>query len=103
MQAFDATEALVGGGGGTDPDPGASPTGLTAYNNGKTRGTTSIGLAWTSGAVTVDVYRNNTRIVSAITNNGSYNDSVKGGNGTLTYKVCNAGTTECSANATVNY
>lgn len=102
VQTFDATEALLGGG-GPGPDPVAAPAGLTAYNYGKSRGTTQIGLAWSGGAVTVDVYRDGSKIKSAISNAGSYTEAIKGKGGTLTYKVCNAGSSTCSANASVNY
>ncbi|MFP7722967.1 S8 family serine peptidase [Lysobacter sp. A3-1-A15] len=106
VQTFDATEALLGGGGGTDPGPGpdpvGAPAGLTAYNYGKSKGTTQVGLAWSGGAVTVDVLRDGSKIASAISNAGSYTDGLKG-RGTATYRVCNAGTSECSATASVNY
>jgi len=98
VQTLAATEALLGGGG----TPVAGPSGLTASNSGTVKGKRQINLGWTAGTVTVDVYRNSTKIASAINNVGSYKDSI-GGSGTLTYKVCNAGsTTSCSANATVN-
>jgi len=102
VQTFDATEALLGGGGGGGTNPVTAPSGLTATSNGTVRGSRSISLAWSGGAVTVDVYRNNSRFKSAINNTGSTSDSTKV-KGTLTYKVCNAGsTTSCSGNATVN-
>jgi hypothetical protein len=105
VQTFDATEALLGGGGGgPDPEPVTAPTGLTASNNGTIKGKLQIGLAWSAGAITVDVYRNNSKIAAATNNTGSYTDSVKvRGSGTFTYKVCSAGTSDCSANASVNY
>ena len=101
VQTFDATEALLGGGGGGGTDPVAAPGSLTAYNYGTVKGSRQIDLTWTGGAVTVDVYRNNTKIKSAISNTLGYTDLTKV-KGTLTYKVCNAGTTSCSANATAN-
>ena len=92
------------GGGGPDPDPVAAPSGLTASNNGTVKGKVQIGLGWSAGAATVDIYRNGSKIRSATANTGSYTDAIKvRGSGTLTYKVCNAGSTDCSANATVNY
>ncbi|MDQ3286955.1 MAG: S8 family serine peptidase [Pseudomonadota bacterium] len=103
VQTFDATEALLGGGGGTDPDPepGVAPASLTATNLGKSKGTTRVGLSWTDGAATVDVFRDGTRIAS-VNNTGSYTDGVKG-KGSATYTVCNAGTSECSASASVSF
>ena len=60
-------------------------------------------LTW-SGATTanVDVYRNNNRITTTA-NDGFHTDNIGGkGNGTFTYKVCNAGsTTACSNNSTI--
>jgi serine protease len=104
VQTFAAVEALLGGGGGTDPDPVAAPSSLSAYNYGTSKGKLQIGLTWTAGDVTVDVYRNGSKIKSAISNTGDYTDQLKvRGSGTLTYKVCNAGTTSCSNDASVDY
>lgn len=103
VQVFDATEALVGGGGG-GPGPVAAPSSLTAYNYGASKGKVQFGLTWTAGAVTVDIYRDGSKVQSAISNTGSYSEALKlRGSGTLTYKVCNAGTSDCSANATASY
>ncbi|GAB3745338.1 S8 family serine peptidase [Lysobacter olei] len=101
VQAFDATEKLLGGGGGSTP---AAPAGLTGTNNGTIKGQLRVGLAWSGGAATVDVYRNNAKVASGVNNSGRYTDAVKiKGRGTLTYKVCNAGTGTCSGNASVSY
>ncbi|MEO7931085.1 MAG: S8 family serine peptidase [Lysobacter sp.] len=101
VQVFDATEALLGGGG---PGPVAAPTGLSAYYFGTSKGKKQFNLAWTAGAVTVDIYRNGSKVKSATSNTGSYVDLVKlNGSGTVTYKVCSAGTSDCSANATASY
>ena len=102
VQAFDATEALLGGGGGgSEP-----PTDLTGYSYGFDKGKLQVGLTWSSGAVTVDVYRDGSRIASAISNAGGYNDAVKvrrNSSGTLSYKVCNAGGSSCSGTVSVAY
>ena len=98
VQTLAATEALLGG--GTNPDPVAAPSGLSASNGGTVKGKRQINLAWTAGATTVDVYRNDSKIAS-VGNTGTYRDST-GLKGTLTYKVCNVGTSTCSGNATVN-
>ena len=105
VRAFAATEALLGGGGGGGgSEPAPAPTSLAAYNYGVTKGKVQVGLAWSGGDVTVDVYRNGSKVKSAISNTGSYSEAVKvRGSGTLTYRVCNAGTTSCSANASVSY
>ncbi|MDQ3286956.1 MAG: S8 family serine peptidase [Pseudomonadota bacterium] len=102
VQTFAATEALLGGGGGTDPV--AAPTGLSATNGGVVKGKTQFSLAWSGGDVTVDIYRDSSKVGSSVSNSGSYTDSVRtSGSGTFSYKVCNAGTTDCSANASVGY
>ncbi|MDQ3511074.1 MAG: S8 family serine peptidase, partial [Pseudomonadota bacterium] len=102
VQVFNATEALLGGGGG--PVPVAAPSGLSATNNGVVKGKTQFGLAWSGGAVTVDIYRNGSVVRSATNNTGSYTDAIRtSGSGTMTYKICNAGTADCSANASVNF
>ncbi|HEV2146464.1 MAG TPA: S8 family serine peptidase [Longimicrobiaceae bacterium] len=56
-------------------------------------------LTW-SGATTqqVDVYRNGV-VIATVPNTGSYNDPVVGSQ-TLTYQLCEAGTTVCSNRAT---
>ena len=101
VQTFAAAEALVGGGSG---GPVTAPASLSASNNGVSKGKLQVGLSWTGGDVTVDVYRNGSRIQSATSNTGGFNDSLKvTGSGTLVYRVCNAGTSTCSADAAVNY
>jgi subtilisin family serine protease len=103
VQVFAATEALLGGGGG-GTDPVAAPTALTALNQGVVKGKTQFALAWAGGDVTVDIYRNSSKVGSSVNNVGSYTDAVKvRGSGTMTYKVCNAGTADCSANASVSF
>ena len=70
----------------------------TAGTRGNNRWTN---LKW-SGATTtnVDVYRNSLRIVTA--NDGTYVDTLPNGtSGTVKYKVCAAGSSTCSAVATV--
>ena len=101
VQALAAVEAIGGGGGS---EPAGAPAGLPATNMGTSKGKLQVDLAWGGGDVTVDIYRNNSKIRSATSNTGAYRDAVKvSGSGTLTYKVCNAGTTTCSGNASVSY
>ena len=100
IRTYEAVAKITGAG----PEPTTPPTGLSATRQGTVKGKLQVGLAWTGGAVTVDVFRNNARVAASVNNAGRYTDSVKvTGSGTLTYKVCNAGTTSCSANASVNY
>ena len=98
MRARNATEALLGGGGGTEPV--AAPSGLTATNTGTVKGKKQIRLTWTGGAASVDLFRNNSKF-GTVSNTGSFTDSTNV-KGTLTYKVCNAGTSDCSGNVSVN-
>lgn len=103
VQALDATDALLGGGPG--PEPGEAPTGLSASSGGISKGRLQVDLSWSGGGGSVDVFRNGTRIATT-SNNGSYTDAAKVrkfSSGTFTYQVCNAGTSECSGNASVNY
>ncbi len=105
MQVFAAVEALVGGG-GTGPGPVAAPSSLTAYNYGTIKGSVEFGLQWSGGDVKIDVYRSGSKVASGVGNTGSYTDRVKekkNTSGTFTYQVCNAGTSDCSAGASVAY
>jgi len=71
----------------------------------KTRGTSSVRLAWSGATSThVDVYRDGRRIATT-SNTGSYLDDLRvRGSGVLEYRVCEAGnTTTCSATVSVVY
>ncbi len=61
-------------------------------------------LSWSGITGTnVDVFRNNVKIVTTA-NDGNHVDTLaKNTTGTFTYKVCNVGTTTCSANASVTF
>ena len=70
----------------------------------RAKGSASADLSW-SGATssTVDIFRNGTRITTTA-NDGSYTDALgKGAKGTFTYRVCNAGTSTCSSDASVSF
>lgn len=68
----------------------------------KVKGVQNADLSW-SGATTsqVDIYRDGS-LIATVSNSGSYTDNIgqKGG-GTYVYEVCEAGTSTCSAGATV--
>lgn len=103
VQAFDAIDALLNG---TTPPPPVvvAPSELTATAGAVVRRKNTFNLAWTGGKATVDIYRGATAIIRATSNTGTYTDAVKvRGSGSFTYKVCNAGTTECSNPATVSF
>ena len=91
--------SLLDGGGSPPPPPTADPIKLT-IDASKAKGVRTAILTW-SGATTanVDIYRDNVKLVTT-TNDGSHTD-VSGKGGSLTYRVCEAGTNTCSATVTV--
>lgn len=109
-----ATNGCAGGnggdtGGGDDGgDTGGGDDGVTSIaltaNAYKVRGRASVDLSW-SGAESssVTIFRNGSS-VATVANTGSYTDEtgLRGG-GTLTYKVCEAGTETCSDEVTTSY
>lgn len=62
-----------------------------------------VDLVW-SGAATssVDVYRNDVRMTTTA-NDGAHTDTVRKASGAYTYKVCEAGSANCSNTATVTF
>jgi PKD repeat protein len=82
----------------------APATGITLTARGsKVRGSARVNLTWTGATgATVDLYRNGTK-VAAPSNTGAYTDVLAKVTGTLIYKVCNAGTSPCSPNASVTF
>ena len=88
-------------------DGGSPPPTFSLTTRGyKVRGTRSADLTWSgAGTSTVDVYRNNVRILAGSANDGFQTDNIGGkGAGTFTYRVCNAGsTTVCSNNSAVTF
>jgi len=70
----------------------------------KVQGLQTVDLSW-AGATSssIDVYRNGVLIVT-VPNNGLYTDHPNGrGHATYIYKVCEAGTGNCSNQVTVNF
>ena len=70
----------------------------------KVRGLQKADLAWSGATSTsVDVYRNGSKITTTA-NDGFYTDNIDAlGGGSYTYKVCEAGTSTCSNEATVTF
>lgn len=110
VQAADAHAYLTanpcaGGNGGGDNGGGdtGGGTGLELTANGyKVKGVPAVDLRWANAAgASVDIYRNGTLVVTTA-NDGAYTDTLntKGG-GVYDYKVCEAGTSLCSATSTV--
>ncbi|MBD3616932.1 MAG: PKD domain-containing protein [Gracilimonas sp.] len=70
----------------------------------KVQGAQKADLTWSGATSTdVDVYRDASLIVTTA-NDGSYTDNINNrGGGSYTYQVCEAGTSTCSNQATVNF
>ena len=70
----------------------------------KTKSARYVNLTWRGdAALQLDVYRNGVK-VAATANDGAYTDAVGGrGAGTFTYKLCEAGTSSCSNQATATF
>ena len=69
----------------------------------KVRGTASVDLTW-SGATSssIDLFRNGSKITTSA-NDGALTDTIGKVSGTFTYKVCEAGTTTCSNEASATF
>jgi hypothetical protein len=83
------------------PTPGQITLSARGY---KVQGLQTVNLSW-AGATSnsIDVYRNGMLIVT-VPNNGFYTDHPNGrGHATYIYKVCQAGTGNCSNQVTVNF
>jgi subtilisin family serine protease len=89
-----------GCGGGVTPPTGGDITADATVSF--SRGKNQVTLTW-SGASTssVDIYRNGS-LRTTTANDGSYGESFKN-SGTYTYKVCDQGTENCSADVTVSF
>jgi len=90
-----------GCGGGVTPPPVGGD--ITADASGyRSKGKNKVNLTW-SDAVTsnVDIYRNGSLRTTTV-NDGQFTDSFKS-YGSFTYKVCDQGTNNCSADVTVNF
>jgi PKD repeat protein len=73
-------------------------------NGYKKKGRWTTDLTWSGASSSkVDIFRNGSKI-KTVNNSGSYTDGTNNrGSGSLTYKVCEAGTSTCSDNVTVNF
>ncbi|HWB73287.1 MAG TPA: S8 family serine peptidase [Egibacteraceae bacterium] len=94
--------ALVSGG---DGDGGGDPAALALDAAGyKVKGVQHADLTWQGATSTnVDVYRDGA-VIATTANDGAYTDDIGAkGAGSYTYKVCEAGTTICSNEATVAF
>ncbi len=82
---------------------GTPPAAITLTARGyKVKGSARADLAWAGATTTsVDVFRNSVKTTTA--NDGAHTDVIGKVSGTFIYRLCNAGTTTCSPNATVSF
>src|SRR6266480_2493797 len=88
------------------PTPTPTPVQITLHARGyKIHGLQKVDLFWsgpTSGFI--DIYRNGVLIATVANDGGSYTDNInRTGKGTYTYRVCEAGTGNCSNQVTVRF
>jgi hypothetical protein len=88
------------------PTPSPTPGGITLSGHGRrVQRRHTVDLSW-SGATSanIDIYRDGV-VIATVPNTGSYKDfiGVRGGNARYTYKVCEAGTSNCSNEVTVRF
>ena len=89
----------------TTSAPPPSPNGAVLAARGyKVKGQQKVDLTWSGlSGPTVDVYRNGTKVAS-VTNSGAGTDPINSkGGGSYVYKVCEAGNSNCSNTANVNF
>jgi hypothetical protein len=86
--------------------PTSTPSQITLTGSGrKVHGFDTVNLSW-SGATSanVDIYRNGVVIATVLNMPSSYTDNTgQKGKATFTYKVCEAGTQNCSNQVTVSF
>jgi hypothetical protein len=86
--------------------PTPTPGQITLRAHGRrVQGRHTVDLTWFPvTSANIDIYRDGVRITT-VPNTGSYKDfiGVRGGNARYTYKVCEAGTSNCSNEATVRF
>jgi hypothetical protein len=88
------------------PTPTPTPGSITLRASGRrVQHRQTVDLTWSgSNAANIDIYRDGV-VIATVPNNGSYKDfiGVRGGNARYTYKVCDAGTANCSNEVTVRF
>lgn len=86
-------------GGVVEPPVGDISLDTTGY---RSKGKNKVDLSWSGASTsTVDVYRNGS-LRTTTNNDGAYTDSFRT-YGTYTYRVCDQGTNNCSADSTVSF
>jgi hypothetical protein len=88
------------------PTPTPTPGAITLSAHGRrVQGRQTVDLSWDGAAsANIDIYRDGV-VIATVPNTGTYKDfiGVRGGNARYTYKVCDAGTTNCSNKVTVRF
>jgi cell division septation protein DedD len=88
------------------PTPTPTPSQIVLTASGRrVQGRHTVDLSWTgANAANIDIYRDGV-VIATVPNAGSYKDfiGVRGGNVRYTYKVCEAGTQNCSNQVTVRF
>jgi N-acetylneuraminic acid mutarotase len=89
------------------PTPTPTPGVITLSAHGRrVQGRHTVDLTWSPvTSPNIDIYRDGVLIAATVPNTGSYKDfiGVRGGNVRYTYKVCEAGTQNCSNEVTVRF
>jgi serine protease len=80
----------------------APPTGLSAPYVFALKGRVRVPLTWTGGRSQVDIRFNGT-VAATVRNTGRFTHTFAGRSGTASYRVCNAGTDQCSQRIDVAY
>jgi hypothetical protein len=84
--------------------PTPTPITLSAHRR-RVQGRHTVDLSWTGAtSADIDIYRDGA-VIATVPNNGAYKDfiGVRGGNIRYIYKVCDAGTQNCSNQVTVRF
>jgi hypothetical protein len=88
------------------PTPTPTPGAITLTAHGRrVQGRHTVDLTWSPvTSANIDIYRDGV-VIATVPNTGSYKDfiGVRGGNVRYTYKVCEAGTQNCSNEVTVRF
>jgi hypothetical protein len=83
-----------------EPEPGVIALSVSGF---KERGLQKADLSWNVTASSVEIYRNNV-LITTVPDTGAYRDDInERGGGSYTYRVCQAGTSTCSNEATVTF
>ena len=88
-----------------DPEPDPDPSGISLSGSGsKVQGRWVASLSWSGASGSqVDIYGNGSKLTT-VNNTGSYTDNTTfRGGGSLTYQVCEAGSSTCSSTIAISF